>query len=141
MTIFSRNPSDPCFANKETDTGRLSYVPSGMLTCEFNQFPISSYVYTGTLKRERERERTWQKPDTPATDNRLKALTPNVSNVLGSVCNFGGSPGTVGIARIPKSYTIDPKSTMRERLRNNYGFGRSILLLQDVCDLSQEDNS
>ena len=74
--------------------------------------PISTYVYT------QERERTWQKPDTPATDNSLKALVRNVSNVLGSVCNFGGGSGTVGIARIPKSYTIDQKCTMRERLGN-----------------------
>ena len=64
---------------------------------------------------KRERERTWQKPDTPAMDNRP---VRNVSNVLGSVCNFGGGSGTVGIARIPKSYTIYQKCIMRERLGN-----------------------
>ena len=69
----------------------------------------------GERKKERERERTWQKPDTPATDNKLKPLTRIVSRVLGSVCNFGGGPGNVGIARTPKSYIINRKDIMRER--------------------------
>lgn len=51
--------------------------------------------------REREREITWQNPDTPAMDNKLKALARNVSNVDGSVFSFGGGPGTEGITRMP----------------------------------------
>jgi hypothetical protein len=36
-------------------------------------------------------------------DNKLKALARKISSVVGSACSFGGGPGTVGIARIPKS--------------------------------------
>lgn len=76
-TRFSRNISEPRLANKDTDTGRSSYIPSGMFT--------------------------WQNPDTPAMESKLKALTRKLSNAVGSVCSLGGGLGTVGIARIPKS--------------------------------------
>lgn len=36
-------------------------------------------------------------------DNKLNALARNISRELGSVFSFGGGPGTVGRARIPKS--------------------------------------
>lgn len=48
-----------------------------------------------------ERKITWQNPETPAMDNKLKALARNISRELGSVCSFGGGPGTVGRARMP----------------------------------------
>ena len=51
-----------------------------------------------------EKERiTWQKPDTPAMDSKLKALARKLSSVVGSVCSFGGGPGTVGSTRTPES--------------------------------------
>ena len=63
-----------------------------------------SCITTNTEReRERERERTWQNPDTPAIDCKLEALARKASNVIGSLCSFGGGPGTVGIARTPKS--------------------------------------
>lgn len=39
-------------------------------------------------------------------DNKLKALARNISRELGSVFSFGGGPGTVGRARIPKSFFV-----------------------------------
>jgi hypothetical protein len=54
-------------------------------------------------ERERERERTWQNPDTQAIISKLKALARKASNGVGSPWSFGGSPGTVGIARTQKS--------------------------------------
>ena len=52
---------------------------------------------------ERERERTWQNPDNPAIDSKLKVLTKRASNEIGSHCSFGGASKTVGIARTPQS--------------------------------------
>jgi hypothetical protein len=46
---------------------------------------------------------TWQSPDTPAIDSKLKARARKVSNEVASVSNFGGGPGTVGIAKTPES--------------------------------------
>ena len=56
-----------------------------------------------TTQRERERERTWQNPDNPAIDSKLKVLTKRASNEIGSHCSFGGASKTVGIARTPQS--------------------------------------
>ena len=69
-TRLSRNPSEPCVANKEIETGRLSYNPSGMLTCRnaernYKFFQRRSYKNKQRKKRkekdcyvsERERER------------------------------------------------------------------------------------
>jgi hypothetical protein len=67
-------------------------------------FVMSHNTHTHThTKRDRERERTWQNPDTPAIDSKLKALARKASNGIGSLCSSGGGPGTVGIARTPKS--------------------------------------
>ena len=46
---------------------------------------------------------TWQNPDTPAIDNKLKARAQYVSNEVTSVSNFGGGSGTVGTAKTPES--------------------------------------
>ncbi|KAJ6974356.1 hypothetical protein NC653_030454 [Populus alba x Populus x berolinensis] len=54
-------------------------------------------------------------PDTPAMDSKLKALARKISSVAGSVCSFGGGPGTVGIARIPKSCNCKELITEQER--------------------------
>lgn len=55
------------------------------------------------LKTNTHTHKTWQNPDTPAIDSKLKARARKDSNEVASVCNFGGGPGTVGIAKTPKS--------------------------------------
>lgn len=65
-----------------------------------NVLCLHAYIH----QKRRESEGTWQNPDTPAMDSKLKALARKLSSVLGSVCSFGGGPGTVGIARTPKSW-------------------------------------
>ncbi|CAK7340734.1 unnamed protein product [Dovyalis caffra] len=58
--------------------------------------------------------RAWiPNPDTPAMDSKLKALARKISSVVGSVCRFGGGPGTVGIARIPKSCWEIPEGELQ----------------------------
>ena len=121
-TRLSRNPSEPCVANKEIETGRLSYNPSGMLTCRnaernYKFFQRRSYknkqrkkekkkIVMSQRERERERERTWQNPDADAINSKLNVLSQKFSEIVGSVCNFDGGPRTVGIARTPKSWII-----------------------------------
>ena len=48
------------------------------------------------------RGRTWQNPNSDAINSKLKVLSQNFSNRVGSVCYFDGSPITVGSARTPK---------------------------------------
>ncbi len=64
---------------------------------------MSHNTHTHTQREIGERERTWQNPDTPAIDSKLKVLTRRASKAVGSLCSFGGGPRTVGIARTPKS--------------------------------------
>ena len=48
---------------------------------------------------------TWQNPDRPAIDRSENALARKFSRAEASMRSFGGEPGTVGIARIPSSYS------------------------------------
>ena len=112
---FRRNPSESRFANKEMDTGRSSYSPSGMFTCIYTYYEMKSFHIILKIREgkncdmfhaciRRKSNETWQNPDTPDMDSKLKALARKVSSVVGSVCSFGGGPGIVGITRTPKSW-------------------------------------
>ena len=68
-----------------------------------NKEKVGMSCLTTQRERERERERTWQNPDNPAIDSKLKVLTKRASNEIGSHCSFGGASKTVGIARTPQS--------------------------------------
>lgn len=69
--------------------------------------PVVSYPQNNKIQQKNQKKgqnvdqlNTWQNPDTPAMESRLKALARKVSRVVGSVMSFGGGPGAVGIARM-----------------------------------------
>lgn len=99
-TRLRRKPSEPCLATKDTDMGRFSCSPNGMLTCQGKTRPVLNLLH----KKYIDLVVTWHNPETPAMDNKLKALLRKDSSATTSAWRCGGGPGTVGITNTPLSF-------------------------------------